>query len=272
MFMDFDFLTNCDREFIEREIVRFKGAERRRVMLMGEDYFAGQHDILHLRRAVIGEKGELEPVYNLPDNKAVDNQYRKLITQKTNYLLGQPLSFQAGDSEYYKTLMKLFDKKFMRMMKNVCKDSYNHGIAWVYPYYGEGGLKFKQLKGYEVIPGWRDFEHTELDYAIRIYEVVDYSRGEKIVERVEVFGDCGIHYFELCDDKLIDTEPFFKPYITEVSGGGIKELDWGGRIPLIAFKRDSSETPLIGCVKSLQDGLNMILSNFWNCMEECVIL
>ena len=277
--MEFNFKSKADRAFIEKEIEMFKGSQRRRLMLVGEDYYDGRHDIKNRTRMVIGEKGTLEPVYNLPDNKAVDNQYRKLVNQKANYLLGRPLSFRAEDTAYYRQLSSVFNRGFMRLMKNICKDAYNHGVAWLYPYYEEGKLRFKRLMGYEVIPGWRDFEHTELEYAIRIYEIVEYcetSRGgssENIIEKVEVFDAAGIHYFELDNKgKLVACSPYHCPYITVVNGdnsdSGEVAADWGGRIPLVAFKRDSGECPLIGTVKSLQDGLNMIMSNFWNAMEE----
>jgi SPP1 family phage portal protein len=264
--MEFNFKIKAEKDFIEKEIARFKCSEKRRLMLAGEDYYAGRHDILRRTRTVIGEKGELERAYNLPDNKAVDNQYRKLVNQKTNYLLGRPLAFRTENAEYYKYLSAVFDRQFMRMMKNLCKDVYNHGIAWIYPYYEGGKLRLKRLKGYEVIAGWRDFEHTEPDYAVRLYEVLDYSRGEDVVERVEVFDEAGIHYFELGErGELIAIEPYFKPYLAS----GERGMKWAaGRVPLVAFKRDSDESSLIAGVKSLQDGLNLILSNFWNSMEE----
>jgi SPP1 family phage portal protein len=274
-FVRFNFKIKADREFVQKEIERFKGSERRRAMLTGEDYYAGRHDILNRVRMAIGEKGELERVYNLPDNKAVDNQYRKLVNQKTNYLLGKPITFRTGDEAFDEYLGRLFDRRFMRMFKNIGKDAYNHGISWVYPYFRNNELAFKKLRGYEVIPGWRDFEHTELDYAIRIYETIDYSGGsEEIIERVEVFDDGGIHYFELdLQGRLVGVEPFYSDYISVAETDGSAEENsaacpaWG-RVPLVAFKRDSDESPLINCVKSLQDGLNLILSNFWNSMEE----
>jgi SPP1 family phage portal protein len=268
--MVFDFKKDVDRGFIEKEIERFKASQRRQMMFAGEDYYSGRHDILYRTRSVIGEKGELEPVYNLPDNKAVDNQYRKLVNQKTNYLLGKPLTITTEDDEFGRYLSSLFDRRFMRLMKNVCKDVYNHGICWIYPCFRDGKLAFKRLRGYEVIPGWRDFEHTELDYAIRIYEVesldTSVSQTFSVIERVEVFDESGIHYFEL-DNKgrLVGIEPWHCQYILANDIG----MMWGdSKIPLVAFKRGSDESPLISCVKSLQDGLNLILSNFWNSMEE----
>jgi len=287
--MEFNFKTKADREFIQGEIERFKASTRRRLMLTGEDYYAGRHDILHSGRTVIGEKGELEKAYNLPDNRMVDNQYRKLVNQKTNYLLGKPLAFRRTDDgsneAFFERLNGIFNRPFMRLLKNVCKDAYNHGIAWLYPHYDNSVLKFKRLKAFEVIPGWKDSEHTELDYAIRVYEILDYSDSKtdgEILEKIEVFDASGIHYFELNKrGELVAVSPYHLPYITAsfpVNDGNYTssnlekplELRWsnGGKIPLIAFKRDSDESPLIQGVKSLQDGLNSILSNFLNCMEE----
>ncbi|MCL2754875.1 MAG: phage portal protein [Oscillospiraceae bacterium] len=268
--MKLNFNFQDDLSIFEKEIERFKCSERRRAMLCGEDYYSGRHDILHRSRTVIGENGELERAVNLPDNKAVDNQYRKLVNQKTNYLLGKPITFRkiADGNENFagfsKLISSLFDKSFMRLAKNLCKDSYNHGIAWIYPFFDKGELKFKQLKGYELVPLWHDFEHTKLEYAVRFYETIDCSDSEKIVERAEIFNLDGIHYFELNESgKLLPVSPYFTPYITH----GDAQLCWG-RIPLIPFKRDSDESPLVRCVKSLQDGLNLILSNFWNAMED----
>ncbi len=257
-----------DKEFIEREITRFKVSKRRWEMLTGERYFQGYHDVLWKKRQGIGEDGELEEIKNLPNNRIVDNQYRKMVNQKTNYLLGQPLTWQSDNQALLDALDKLLGKKFMRLMKNVTKDSLNEGLVWLYPTYDEDGcLVFRKFKAHEIIPGWRDADHTILDYAIRVYPMVSYSapyEDETIVEKVEVYDDTGISYFELQGGELIPEEPFHESYFTV---DGVHPFNWT-RIPLIPFKRDSDETPLIRAVKSLQDGLNDILSNFENNMEE----
>lgn len=257
-----------DKEFIEREITRFKVSKRRWEMLTGERYFQGYHDVLWKKRQGIGEDGELEEIKNLPNNRIVDNQYRKMVNQKTNYLLGQPLTWQSDNQALLDALDKLLGKKFMRLMKNVTKDSLNEGLVWLYPTYDEDGcLVFRKFKAHEIIPGWRDADHTILDYAIRVYPMVSYSapyEDETIVEKVEVYDDTGISYFELEGGELIPEEPFHESYFTV---DGVHPFNWT-RIPLIPFKRDSDETPLIRAVKSLQDGLNDILSNFENNMEE----
>jgi len=259
-----------DEQYIISEINHFKVSQRRKEMLDGEKYYAGRHDILSRVRTVIGEDGELTEVKNLPNNRIVDNQYKKMVDQKTNYLLGQPLTFQSDNDQYAKVLKQVFNKKFQRLLKAVGEDSLNCGIAWLYVYYNEKGeLSFKRIKPFEVIPGWHDSEHTQLDYAIRIYEVIVYEgKTEKVVEKVEVYDDRGVNYFELQSGTLTPCEPFFQNYITVVNEDGTEDgFNWT-KIPLIPFKYNSKEIPLIKMVKSLQDGLNLIESNFQNSMEE----
>lgn len=259
-----------DLQFVEREILRFKASVRRRDMLCGIKYYAGKHDILHRKRTAIGDNGELTEIANLPNHRIVDNQYKKMVNQKANYLLGQPVSVQTDNEAYEKHLAPFFNKAFMRMMKNLGKDSLNEGIGWLYVGYDDAcNLTFKRFRGSEIIPGWKDADHTALEYAIRLYEVVCVEdQRDTVLEKVEVYDETGITYFDLVNSHLIPCEPYHQPYFTMVDPQGNTQGYAWTRIPLIPFKRDADETPLICCIKSLQDGLNSILSNFQNNMEE----
>ena len=188
-----------DEQYIVKELNRFKLSQKRREMLDGEKYYAGAHDILIRNRTAIGADGELEVLKNVPNNRIVDNQYKKLVDQKNNYLLGQPFSIQCDNEIYAKLLKKVFNKKFQRLLKSIGEDALNCGIAWLFIYYDNNGeLAFKRLKPFEVLPGWTDSEHTQLDYAVRIYEVIKYEgHTEKVIEKVEVYDDKGISYIEL---------------------------------------------------------------------------
>ena len=260
-----------DEQYVVKEIDTFKLSKRRKDMLDGERYYLGIHDILSRKRTVIGEKGELEEVKNLPNNKIVDNQYKKMVDQKNNYLLGKPFSVQCENEQYAKLLNQVFNKKFKRLLKSIGEDSLNCGIGWLFIYYDEKGkFAFKRIKPFEIIPGWKDSEHTVLDYAIRLYEVIVYEgKQEKIVQKVEIYDENGINYFELSDSgTLKPTEPYFQNYFTITDEQGVESgYNWV-KIPLIPFKYNTKEIPLIKMVKSLQDGLNIIESNFQNSMEE----
>lgn len=261
-----------DERIVEIEIQRFKISQKRKEMFDGEKYFRGRHDILDKKRTAIGESGDLQEVKNLPNNRIVDNQYKKMVNQKANYLLGQPILFRTDNVQYAECLKKIFNKRFMRLMKNMGKDALNGGIGWLFPYYDEHGqFTFTKFKPYEIIPFWKDTDHTILECAIRLYDVAWYDKNgvEKLIQKVEVYDLQGIRYYTLTDGgKLQPEEPFFKNYMTMIDADGKEQpLNWV-KIPLIPFKYNAEEIPLIKNVKSLQDGLNTIESNFQDNMEE----
>ena len=77
-----------NKEFLEQSIMRWKGSPERQLQIAGHLYYNNEHDILLRKRTMIGEDGKLQEVENLPNNQVVDNQYAKLVNQKTNYLFG----------------------------------------------------------------------------------------------------------------------------------------------------------------------------------------
>ncbi len=261
-----------DLEVLEWELERWLDSPERRRMILGQRYYEGQHDILRQKRMVIGRGGELETVRNLPDNRLVDNQYARLVNQKTDYILGQPVCWEVTEA-FDDVLRQVFDRGFLRMLKRLGKDCYNHGIAWVYPYVNiEGKLAFRRFPGYEVLPFWQDAEHTRLECALRYYvnEMMVDGRPEKL-ERVEVYDMNGVHSFiredgHLAPDTALDR--WNQSYLCYTDRTGVRhDFNWS-RLPLIPFRLNERELPLILRVRSLQDALNQMLSRFQNVMEE----
>lgn len=252
-------------KFIEHEIKEFKSSLKYRQMIDGYNYYIGKHNILKKKRTVIGEGGNVTDVENLPNSKQIDNQYKKMVKQKYNYLLGKPITINTDNKEYAKALNIIFNSSFHKQMKNVCKDSLNCGIGWLYVYYNEKGeFKFKKFNPYELIPGWKDAEHTELDYMIRPYDVEVYDgKEQKTVTKIEYYTTNGIDYYEIYGSSVIACPPYRTSYMSVNNG----EYNWE-RLPFIPFKYNEEEIPLIVNCKSLQDGINTILSNFEDNMCE----
>ena len=258
-----------EQEFILHEINRTLLSREWKDMVDGVNYFRGIQDILGKQRLAIGEGGQLEPVKNLPNSRVIDNVYRTMVKQKTNYLLGKPITISSGKPEYQALLTDILDKNFMRQLKEIGQDAITCGIGWLYVHYDEQGeLKFHRFRPYEIIPEWTDNEHTELDSVIRFYDVEVYDGGlyDKRVTKVEVYTKDGVDYYEAYGaygNGLVRCAPWHTDYM-QVGG---KSYNWD-RLPFVAFKRDDDMTPLIRHCRSLQDGLNRILSNFEDNMEE----
>ena len=253
-----------DKEFLEKEIARWKSSPERILQIKGYLYYGNEHDILSRRRMVIGEGGELVAVDNLPNNRLTDNQYAKMVNQKANYLLGQPFVVEGKNTQYVEFLKQIFSRRFMKVLKNGGKAALNGGIAWLYPYYTDTGeLAFRLFPGYEVLPFWKDSEHTLLDFAVRLYLAEGYEGTVPvIVEKVEVYDLQGIHRFVLDGGVLVpdintDAETPDLPYVTVTDReGAVTGLNWE-KIPLIPLKYNEGEIPLIKKVKTLQDGINV---------------
>lgn len=254
------------KRFFELEIARWKTSHTRRLQIDGERYYKGKQDILARKRMVIGSGGELEEVHNLPNNRVVDNQYAKAVDQKANYILSKPLTFESGNKAFDDELKRIFDRKFLNRMKNVAVDSLCGGIAWLYVYYNENGkLKFQKFKPYEILPFWKDGEHTELDCVVRVYPVEIY-KGDvlDIIEKVEIFTKDGIERYDLINNRLVEDKE--KPTDAYMYLNG-KGFNWD-RLPIIPFKYNAFEIPLIKRVKGLQDALNEMQSDLLNNMQE----
>ena len=74
------------------------------------------------------------------------------MNQKANYLLGQPFAIEGNNEQYVELLKQIFNKKFMKTLKNTGKAALNHGIAWLYPYYNKNGeFDFRLFPGYEIL-------------------------------------------------------------------------------------------------------------------------
>ena len=259
-------------QFYAAEIREWKNSLKRMDQIKGADYYEGRHDILNRKRTIIGADGKLQEVDNLPNNRLIDNQYALMVDQKTNYLVGKPFTVNCQNKAYADALNDVFNKRFHRLLKYVCEDALNGGLGWLFPFYDKkGNLAFKHFPAYEVLPFWADDDHTILDSAIRLYpqEVWD-GYTKKIIERVELFKTDGLYRYIYDGSELkpdVEAGEHENYFTIEEEGKETTELNWE-RIPLVPFKYNKQEIPLIRRVKTLQDGINTMISDFENNMQE----
>lgn len=248
---------------IEALIKEHLESKRLNNMVVADRYYAFDHDILRRQRKAIGANGELVVVNNLPNNKIIDNMYADMVDQKTNYLLSKNLSLTTQSSEYLKELNLIFNDEFLKVLQSLGRDAYKYGISFLYVYYNqEGQLSFKKFNAREIVPIWTDDEHLELEGVIRIYKTRKFERSVyREYINVEVYTLEGIEHYTWNNglSRLVKQESYFKI--------GEKNYNWQ-KLPIIPFKCDESEIPLINKVKSLQDAINEVISDFKNDMEQ----
>lgn len=258
--------SNSDVRYFEAILRKWLDSSLRQEQLLAEKYYDGDHDILRREKKVIGADGNLITINNVANNKLVDNQYRKLVDQKTNYVLGKPITIATESDDYLELLTKVFTKKVHRKLRVLAQYSVDGGIAWLYPYYDSNGdFKLAVFPSHEICPVWKDKGHTELECAMRYYpeEVFDNKGGVTLIYHVDLYTTQGITHFRYQGASLIPEENPHSDYMY-MDGKG---FNWN-RLPIIPFKYNSKEIPLIRNVKGLQDSLNQVLSDFQNNMEE----
>lgn len=258
--------ANPDIKCLELTLRRWLDSETRKEQLLGEKYYDGDHDILRREKKVIGADGSLITINNVANNKLVDNQYRKLVDQKTNYVLGKPISIATENDEYLDLLTKVFSKKVHRQLRTLAQFAVDGAIAWLYPYYDENGnFKFDVFPSHEICPLWKDKAHTELDGVMHFYseEKFDNKGGTKLIYHCDLYTVNGITHFRYQGSSLVLEDNPHSDYLIHEGQG----CNWD-RLPMIPFKYNSKEIPLIRNVKTLQDSLNQVLSDFQNNMEE----
>ena len=267
-------------EVIAREIDKWLRSETREMMLVGERYYSGDHDILYSKRTVIGEGGKVMEVDNLPNSQIVDNQYARVVDQKANYSVGKPLTIKHENKNYRDSVKGVLDEDFMKKTRILTVNALNTSIGWLYVYLDkEGKREFKVFPSSEILPFWKDAEQTELDFVVRVYgDAVYEGREEKNKTRVEIYREDGLYRFdyelgEFNNPMLFESSDLnpYTPYITrrivEDEEETVEAYSWG-KIPLIPFKYNNRGISLISRVKSIQDNLNTVTSNFVNNLLE----
>ena len=151
-------------------------------------------------------------------------------------------------------------------MKRLARSAVNCGIAYLFPYIDTVGmLRFKVFPGYEVMPIWEDHEHDVLISAVRGYTSQEWKNGSiRLVEHIEVYTEKGVDCFVRRGGKFTPEAIPHKDYLIGKDGS---PYNWG-KLPIIPFKYNDKEIPLIRNVKCLQDAINKILSTFQDNLEE----
>lgn len=259
-------------EIIKLEVQDWLASNERLLMLTGQRYYEGDADILGRKRMIVGEDGKLVEVENLANNKLVHNFVRKLVDQKVGYLLGLPLTVQTTNEEYQKRLNEIFNREFLRMLKNLGKEAINKGKAWLMVYYDQDGrLSFKKIPSEEVIPLWRDAAHTELDAVIRVYEVEAFEGATKrIIMKVEFWSREGILRYVYENGVLfpdVESEEYAPHVMLDRGDGKAEGYNWQ-KVPFVCFKYNDEELPLVKFVKSLVDDYDKHTSDNSNNLED----
>lgn len=238
-------------------------ADELKDMERGKDYYENKQEIDKKIRLMLDDNGELQELHNLPNSKIKDNQYAKLVDQKVNYLLSNIPVIKSEDKNYQEILKGVFDTRWLRTQNKVITDLYNGPIGWMFVGMEDDKIYYEKQDPTEIIPIWKDNNHEKLQAVIRKRVISAYEEGEfKNKTTIEFYTDEKVLYFERNGDTGELKEINKKAYLKK----GENEFRLG-KIPFVYFK-SPEEKSLLNRVKSLQDALNLMLSNFTDNMLE----
>ena len=202
-------------DFISKMISEWENGDKLQLMRVSQNYYSNKNEeILKSERWVIGRNPETNEPIKMKSNVLAENKLchpfiKKLTRQKIAYMLGRPFTLstvqEADDhsKEMFRDVDDKLGKSFHRKLRNVARDSIVKTIGWMQVYYDENGeLQFQRIPSEEVIPLWRDNDHTILDAVIRTYSVDVYEGSIKYVKKfIEMYDYTGVYYYTI-DDKL----------------------------------------------------------------------
>lgn len=223
-----------DLQYLEKEIETFLNSKKRKDMVDAYNYLIGNHDILKRKRGLWTSNDSFVESKRLPNNKIVDNQYAKVVEQKTNYLFARELTIECKNKEFEEKIKSLFDKRFIRIFRKLGENAINYGIGWLYVFMENNQIKFKNFAPYEILPLWADEEQTILDMVIRIYNIEYYKQDSKnIITKVEVYKRDRVDYY------TYDTRLMFEDSKSYISMEDKNTRVTFTNIPIIPFKSSS---------------------------------
>ena len=235
-------------QIVTEEVKEFRGSEQYTQMVQAEQYYRNRSAVQH-------KTVELAKRSNTKIEHPI---LKKLVDQKSNYLLSKPFSVVTENEAYGKALNEVFDAAFRKKIKSLGKGGVKSGIAWLQPYFDASGIKFMRMPSTELVPLWKDAEHTALDGFIHVYEqIVNKGTLKTVIEHAELWHIGGVNYF-VRDAKsgatfMVDPDygPDPVPHFTFNKKGYNFE-----KPPISWVKYNEDELPLCYFIKELIDDVN----------------
>lgn len=258
-------------KFIEWAVENWRTDPALQMMREGQRYYEADNDIHRRKRYAYGTMLEKAPIW-MTNNTIAHGFIRKLVRQKVGYFLSQPVLADTEDEQLADYLADKLDKNFQQTLANTATNSITQGISWLQVYYSNGQMRIKRIPGSEVIPFWKDSDHTILEACIRVWETALWTNGQsQLVTHADFYTLQGVwHYLKNMDTgqwQADPTHPLDYSY-TVTNGEGSEEAYVWQRIPFIPIKYSPDEKPLLFYVKDLIDEYDRRVSDIANTLED----
>jgi SPP1 family phage portal protein len=280
--------------FLRTTISNWECSEYRKHILDAERYFRNINDVLNKKREVVLTDGCIGDSPILSNAKISHPYVRKLVRQKVSFLFASPFEIKAVANDDFTTVLSnnYFDDNLRKTIKSAVTHAINEGICFLLPYYNDSGaLAFKRISAKNAIPFWADEEHTKLNAFIHFYDIstVDSSsenlttiKTQKFIRKIEYFTPEGVWYYQINELNQFEPDPdaagndemnfHFYQGMKALSDTGVPLTNEDGtpiidmvgkswdKVPIIAFKYNEDELPVLSEIKSMVDDYDGITS------------
>ncbi len=242
-------------QIVTEEIREFKASPQYQEIILADQYYRNRSDV----------QNKTVDVANRTNTRIEHPILKKLIDQKTNFLLSKPWTVDTENAAYGDALNGVFDATFRRKIKSLGKGAVKAGISWIQPYFDSDKLAFMRIPSSELIPLWSDAERTKLDAFIRFYDQTVYIGTRKTtITHAEFWWTGGVKRFKtdtysgsIAGDFSVDKEhgdeanDYTEPHFAV----GNVSFNWE-EVPIAWLKYNEEELPLCYFIKDLIDDIN----------------
>lgn len=251
------FETQTLTEPVILQLIReHKSSKALQWMLTGERYYAVENDLLQMERPY-------RKSYQA-DHRLIHATYKNIVDEKIGYVFSKNAAITAETEAGARQIIDTLGTGFHYQLETLGFEASNKGIGWARPYIGRN-QKFALFvpPSEQIIPGWKDATHTELDYVIRYYTTKVWRFDRRVeVTNVEVWTADQVSYYRIDGSSLLRLEDEEGHFYQD------GEPETWGKVPWIPFKNNRNELPDIKFIKSLIDDYDLTRSEVANYIEE----
>lgn len=247
---------NLDPDTVKMLIDAWDRSETAKDIKTGNEYLLNKKDIRDKQRIHHSEAGPtiLKALSNIRLPIAT---FRNIVSQKAAFLLARKFLVKSDNIYFEEAVNKWLDSSMRRKILGIAQRSIASGICWSIQYYNQGVLSTRVVPGTDIIPIWDDQEHERLVGAIHRYTITeaDSIDGDKNVDvhYIDLYSSKSLHRYKTTDNNIEHDGSEYLYMVDEIP------FDFG-RVPVIPWKCNNDEVPLINLTKDIIDAGDHLMS------------
>jgi SPP1 family phage portal protein len=250
------------QRFIDNDIT----SEKKRMAMVGQRYYEGDHDILKCRLFYYNADGVLTEDKTRSNIKICHPFFTELSEQLQSHMLSfdeNPIKAKEVAEGLQDHLDEYFDDEFWAEIGELIGGAYNKGFEYLYAYKNaENRLAFQCADSLGVV----EVRENETDDGCKyiIYWYIDrIDKGKKEIRRIQVWSDKETHYYVQAGrggkielDKDVEVNP--RPHVIFTDRKTGKKMGYGlGYIPFYRLDNGRKQFSGLKPIKALVDDYDL---------------